>query len=134
MPQGNPRMYKNSKSLDANKRIQKASARKAERYSELGKEFENFVANILSKIAEKKKIFGFTQNPANSSEDRQGKDFTVWVKKENDEVSTRSFGVTISHKSWNDSRLRHPDIPQFFFPLETKPETIEKKILDLFNS
>ena len=134
MSQSSVRLYKSSKKVGKTEKFQDYEARKSERYAKRGKEFEETVATLLSKMAGDEKISGFTHNQANSHEDQQGKDFIVWVKKENDEVTTRSFGVTISFRSWNDSRLRHQNVPQFFFPLETKPETIEKKILELFNS
>ncbi|MBI2642257.1 MAG: hypothetical protein HYW97_00185 [Candidatus Wildermuthbacteria bacterium] len=77
-------------------------------------------------------ISNYTRHPPNSAEDHNGKDFTV-TKMVGNTLFLQSFGVTISMRNWPESVNQHPNIPQFCFPIGTKPETIQKRILKLFN-
>jgi len=74
-------------------------------------------------------IDGFKYHAPNSVEDQEGKDFTVWRKKEHDMV-TRSFGITISLRCCDN---HHYPLPEFCFPIETTDKTIKRRILSLFN-
>lgn len=107
--------------------------RRSERMSKQGRALETEVEKILARLLAEEKISGFTFHKPNSKEDGDGKDFTICGKTGEEEASM-SFGVTISLRRWRESRVKHPDVPQFCFPLGTKPETIEKKILSLFES
>lgn len=107
--------------------------RRAKLMSKQGRALETEVETILTRLLAEEKITGFTCHEPNSEEDGDGKDFTVCGKIGEEEVS-RPFGVTISLRRWRDSRVKHPDVPQFCFPLGTKPETIVKKILSLFEN
>jgi hypothetical protein len=112
--------------------LRKADHRKANRYSEVGLDLELHVESLLEKMVEEEIIQSFTHHSHNSPEDSRGKDFTV-SKVVCGEIIKKSFGVTISLRSWNHSKHKHPNVPQMCFPIGTKTETINKRILDLFN-
>ena len=114
-----------------NRKRQDARARKSERYSAIGRAFEQEVAAILERLKEEELISDFVAHSPHSEEDHEGRDFTC-MRRIGDETHARSFGVTISMRSWNASRIKHPDTPQFCFPVGTKPETIRKRVLALF--
>lgn len=104
--------------------------RKSERGAKRGESLEAEVETLLSGMVERKIVSGFIHHEKNSTEDHDGKDFTVI----NNEGERASFGVTISMRSWNISKMRHMDTHQFCFPAGTRPETMEKRILGLFSS
>jgi hypothetical protein len=112
---------------------QEASGRKTQRMADRGREFEDEVGGLLQKMQDEELIIGFVAHAPNSTDDQAGRDFTVMTMFNGKEVS-KSFGVTISMRHWHDSKVKHPDIPQFCFPLGTKPETIRTRILELFSS
>ena len=116
------------------KQWREANNRKSERYSEYGRLFELEVEKLLTKMKEQGKILSFVRHVPNTPEDYAGKDFTV-TKMINNETVERSFGVTISlrYKNFNEHKLRHPNVPQFRFPIGTNPSTIEKRVLELFS-
>ncbi|MEK7546222.1 MAG: hypothetical protein AAB554_04070 [Patescibacteria group bacterium] len=107
--------------------------RRGERYSDIGRKFEAEVEGILQKMQDEKLIVDFVRHAPNSGEDRDGRDFTVTAPAAG-APAERSFGVTISLRSWQDSKILHPDVPQFCFPIGTKPETIRARILELFET
>lgn len=107
--------------------------RRSERMSRLGHELERTVESILRQMWEERLICAFRRHPANSFEDFQGKDFSVTQEKDGEET-VRHFGVTISTRSWHAAKLRHPEVPQLHFPIGTNPRTIEKRVLELFQS
>ena len=107
--------------------------RRSERMSRLGQELEKQVENILLQMWEERLICAFAHNPANSLEDSQGKDFSV-TQETGGEETVRHFGVTISMRSWQKAKGKHEDVPQFHFPIGTNKKTIEKRILELFQS
>ena len=108
--------------------------RKADRYSIQGREQEDQVWRILSRARlEGEPTFAWvTHHAAYSTPDRQGKDFTV-ARVVRGEIVSRSFGVTISLKSWKLDQQLYPGVPQFCFPIGTRPDTIIKRILSLFD-
>ena len=108
-----------------------ASGRKADRYAEIGRKFEGEVAALLQKMQDEKLILRFVSHGPGSEEDHDGRDFTVAAVVAGQEAE-RSFGVTISLRRWHVSKMLHPDVPQFCFPLGTKPETIRARVLGLF--
>lgn len=116
----------------ARKRFE-SRGRRSERYGEIGRKFESEVADLLQKLQDEKLIAAFVAHPPDSPEDRQGRDFTVAVEIGGKTVE-KSFGVTISLQRWNHSKILHPDVPQFCFPIGTKPETIRKRIFELFET
>ena len=107
--------------------------RRRERYSEIGRQFEGEVAELLRKMQDEKLILSFVRHAPHSKEDHDGRDFTVTGLVEGRPVE-RSFGVTISQRSWSDSKILHPHVPQFCFPIGSKPETIRARVLELFSS
>lgn len=109
-----------------------ASGRRADRYAKIGREFESAMTDLLLKMREEKLITRFEAHAANTVEDGEGRDFTVAAVIGGIETE-RSFGVTISLKRWGASRILHPKVPQFCFPIGTKPETIRKRVLELFS-
>lgn len=113
------------------RRWQEFSARRSERYSRLGREQEFWVEKILVDAVECGELLGAVRHSPNSAADFAGKDFTV-KKKVGGQVVIRSFGITISHNSWNRAKINHRDVPQFCFPIGTKPETVIMRVLDLF--
>lgn len=96
-----------------------------------GRKFEDRVEQVLYQMFNRGEIAGFDHHPANSPEDREGKDFTV-RKMVNAELVSKSFGVTISMKRASQSQIIHPDTPQFHLPLWSKDEEIVSAILGLF--
>lgn len=109
----------------------KARNRKGLRYARVGREFEVEVARILQKMCEERLLCNFVRHPPRSAEDHDGRDFTVTALVGAEEKQ-QSFGVTISYNSWTDAKVKHPYTRQFCFPIGTKPETIRKRILELF--
>ena len=107
--------------------------RRGDRYAEIGRRFETEVAGYLQKMQDEKLILGFVHHAPHSKEDGDGRDFTVTGLVER-KPAERSFGVTISLASWNRSKVLHPDVPQFCFPIGTKPETIRARVLELFKT
>lgn len=131
MAQGKTRSYKSGKG-EKNKRYKDSRDRRSQRKAAQGRVFENSVmVALLEKMKEEKKIFDFIYHEPNSPADREGRDFTV-KQILLGEIIERSFGVTISLNSQQESRIKHPAVTPFFFPPETKPETIQKRILSLF--
>ncbi len=114
----------------ARKRFE-ARSRKAERMGHVGRKFEGEVEALLQKMQDQGMITGFVAHPPHSEEDSEGRDFTAEALVQGVETK-RSFGVTISLRSWNQAKVLHPKVPQFCFPLGTKPETIRSRILELF--
>src|SRR6185436_1454107 len=109
------------------KNLRKASLdRKSERRSLLGRKFEQTVAQYLTQLQAEGAIDRFVYHEPHSDADECGKDFTV--EKSGTSVS---FGVTISNNSARYARGIHPDVEVFYFPHNTKPETVKKRILDL---
>lgn len=100
--------------------------RRSARYAEQGLLLEDRVENLLKEMREAGLITEFKRHAHNSVADLTGQDFTVI--RDGSEIS---FGVTISIRRWNKSRRLHDD-PQLCFPLGTKPDTMVKRILELF--
>ena len=96
-----------------------------------GRRLEKDVEAILLRLETRGDITSFTVHPPYSQEDYAGRDFTA--RKQVDCVLVeRSFGVTISPKSWRRAKQTHPATPQFCFPIGTNTDTIERRILGLF--
>ncbi len=107
--------------------------RHALRFAKIGLDLENQVASLLESMKNEKVITSFEKHPHHSTEDQDGKDFTVTREIEG-KIVTRHFGVTISVRSWGMSKTRHPHTQQFCFPIGTKTETMRKHILKLFET
>lgn len=106
--------------------------RRSDRYAEVGRKFEQEeMRRILEKAQERGVFTSFAIFDPNSEEDRDGKDIRI-DRVVNGEVVTRYCGVTISLRCMQNAQLRHPNVPQFCFPIGTKPETIEKRLRSLF--
>ncbi len=112
-----------------------ANNRRAERFARYGRVNEDYVLSILLK-AKQNDVPIFTEvyrHPPHSTEDGDGKDFTVGMMTSQGLVR-RSFGVTISPQSQRMSSLKHPDTPQFHFPIGANPETVIKRVKSLFKN
>ncbi len=110
---------------------QKARNRHGERFAGYGRVLEEEMVTHLTRMKDAGDIDGFVRHTPNSTEDEQGKDFTV-TKIVDGEPREVHLGVTISIRSWHKSRVRHAKIAQLCFPIGTKPETIRARILELF--
>ena len=97
----------------------------------VGESLEEQVEQILWGMKEAGEIAHFEHHEKNSPEDQDGKDFTV-MQLVGEAVVAKSFGVTISHRSQIEAKVRHHLTPQFWLPIGIKPETIRGKILALF--
>ena len=103
-------------------------ARRSERYAKIGEELEKKVEEILESLQESLLIEKWIHTPKHSAEDHDGIDFIVEKG-----CIQKSFGVTISSRSWNRAKLIHPKTPQFCFPIGTSDERIKQRILELFD-
>ena len=130
--QGSRRIYKTRKSGERTKRHLAANNRRGARFSAYGRELERKLEEMLARMQEEGTITSFVRHEPNSAEDAAGKDFSI-ILGEDEGAVTVSFGVTISQKSWDEARGVHPDVPQFWFPLNMKPETMRKRVLSLFS-
>jgi len=106
--------------------------RRSQRYADIGRKLEEEVERLLQRLLDEKKVDGFRRFPPYSKEDGEGADFSV-TRGEGEHAVERRFGVTISLRSWQESCARHHETTQFCFPIGTKPETMEKRILGLFD-
>lgn len=112
--------------------FQKHQGRRADRYAQEGRKFEQQeMRKILQKMRDAGQICEFEIFAPNSPQDRDGKDIRISKMVGNQKVDNY-FGVTISPRCWKDAQRFHPDTPQFCFPIGTKPETIQKRVLGLF--
>jgi len=107
-------------------------SRKSERYARVGRELELEVEHILAEMVERGLLITFIHHAPHSAEDTEGKDFSMQKFVEGMMIS-RSFGITISQKSWQRAMLQHPKTPQFCFPIGIKRETMQKRIHELFD-
>ena len=105
-----------------------ARNRRSKRYGGIGIERENYIADILTKSG---KFLEVVHHKKYSWFDLNGKDFTC-KKIIDDRCVSISFGVTISRRSWKNAKMKHPEVIQIHFPINTKPETIIKRIDSLF--
>ncbi len=107
------------------------AARRAMRMSEHGRAFEVTVEGYLQEILDFGLIQKFIRHPPHSPEDYDGRDFTISKDVEGVSIE-KTFGVTISIKSWNRGKRLHRSYQQFCFPIGTKKETVVRRILGLF--
>lgn len=106
--------------------------RRGDRFSKIGRQFEQQeLPQLLERMKEEGVIVGFAISRPRSPDDYDGKDCEVRMQKDGAVIS-RAFGVTISREGVYRARLKHPLVPQFCFPIGTKPETIRRRILGLF--
>ena len=114
------------------RQCKKTHERRSERWSKIGRAFEQEgMRKILEEMVADGLLSDFQISFPNSPEDREGKDIKVSQMIGSESIN-EYFGITISFNAWNDAKRFHPDIPQFCFPIGTKPETIKKRILSLF--
>lgn len=112
-------------------RFKAGQARKAERRSKEGYRFEEEMCGILDKMQKEGLISSFCRFDHYSEEDLSGKDFLVAKVVDGKKEVYCAFGVTISLKRWQETKMRHRDVPQLCFPLGTKVETIQRRVLEL---
>ena len=111
----------------ANKQaIRDFANRKSQRYAKLGYQMEDEVERVLRQAVEDGTFTSVVHHPPNMPY----KDFTVTKTADGVEES-RSFGITISQKVWSQRRNRGVET-QFCFPIGTKPETVIRRVLELF--
>lgn len=101
--------------------------RKAERYSAVGRQHERYVLNVLLNAVRDKLLDSAILHEPNSIPDTEGRDFTVTRR-----GVSRSFGITISRASWIEAQVKHPNVRQFYWPVNITPETITRRVLELF--
>lgn len=94
---------------------------------------EEEIGKILRAMAGKEEISSYIAHAANSAERRAGKYFTI-TKTDGESMCDYSFGITPSLHQWNQAKLKYPRVPQLCITLDMKPETIRKRILELFSS
>lgn len=112
--------------MSTTRRWAEIDARRRERYGRIGREWECEIGRILESSG---KFASVQFHTPNSKEDRSGSDFTVTLNV-NGELRKLDFGVTMSHRRWQESRQKHPDKPQFHFPLGTNPQTIVRRVYE----
>lgn len=121
--------------MSFNKAARKAFAdRKAQRYSWQGREMECRVEKILHEARENGQpvFLRVVYHLPHSVIDRVvGADFTV-EKLVDGRILRVSFGISISQKSCQDSKAKHPDILQLHFPLGISDKRIIEKVEELF--
>lgn len=115
---------KNSRSMQ---KRQAFSTRKAMRRAELGRQTEDRVEKLLTKKMEAGELISYQRYPPNSPEDSEGKDFGV-TQEIGKEKITAPFGVTISLKSLQEHREKHPDVPCILIPPEMGDKRIWQRI------
>ena len=96
--------------------------------SELGYQMEDEVERVIRRAVEE----GTFASVVHHSPQTPSMDFTV-TKMVNGVEESRSFGMTISLKVWSERRNRGGS-PQFCFPIGTKPETIIRRVSELFKA
>lgn len=124
---GSVRTVKNKKAFEDFKK------RRSMRGAKQGQALEAEVEKVLNRMKERGELVQVIHHFSNSPEDRDGRDFTVSRYVEGQEVFC-SFGVTISLRRWYRGKTLHRDVPQFCFRLDTKPETIRGRVLELFEA
>ncbi len=118
---------RNSRSMG---RHQAFLERRTMRRSELGRQTEDRVENLLAKKLAAGELVSYKHFPTNSPEDCQGKDFQT-SKEMEEEVITASFGVTISLKCFQEHQAKHPDEPCILIPPEMGDERIWYRICQI---
>ena len=116
-----------------NKKRQEFAARRSERMSRVGREFELTVEKYLEEMKAEGLIDNFVRHKPRSPEDYSGRDFTV-DKIVDHSTASVSFGITISIRCWHVGQKLHQEYPQLCFPIGTKKETIRNRILRLFEN
>ena len=90
-------------------------------------EMENEVEKVLTRAQEE----GLFSNIKRCVPSTPKIDFVV-EKEVDGTIVSRSFGMTTSLKSWN--LRKNGPIPELCFPIGTKPETILRRVNELFNA
>lgn len=108
--------------------------KKSEYGDNLGREMENRVEAVGLALVECGELVAFVRHEPNSPEDCSGKDFTAKKLIAGGEGEMeRSFGITISgEKHRLVAQSRYPNVPQWWIPWDIRDDTIQKKILKLF--
>lgn len=135
--QGNKERKKNrysKKPWESQRNSKRVSSRKrkGERKAQRGRDFEGDVFKMLQRMQDEGHFEDVAYHAPNSTEDHDGKDFTVAIALEGKRIE-QSFGMTISLSSQKNAQGRYPGVPQFHWPIGTKPETIQKRVLALFD-
>lgn len=112
-------------------RIEGHRERRGERIAEYSDALKDFVEQLLVKLQEKGTIVSFRRHTKRDEFDWVENDFTV--SRDLDRVYTeRSFGIHLTIRSWNKAKEQGYR-NRLCFPVGTKPETMEKRILELFD-
>ncbi|MBI2450353.1 MAG: hypothetical protein HYV47_02330 [Candidatus Nealsonbacteria bacterium] len=123
------KIFKEAKKQKARSALRRLafSDRRAIRRSKLGRQTEERVEKLLKKKLKTGELLFFEKHLPNSAEDRDGKDFSV-SQKIDEETFSASFGVTISLRYQNEHRALHPDVPLIIIPPEMNDERIWQRI------
>lgn len=105
--------------------------RSIDRYGRAARGMEDEVARVLVRLQERGAISRYVRCEPGSADAQSGADFRVCMPMDGTEVE-RAFCVSVSYGDFREKRARCPGLPIFRLPPETKPETIEKRILGLF--
>ncbi|MFA6492902.1 MAG: hypothetical protein WCV58_02095 [Patescibacteria group bacterium] len=107
--------------------------RKAERYSKVGRDMEARVYQVLNQALKNGQpcFSKVIYHEPNGIMDRDGADFTV-IKIADEAIHSISFGISISRKHCEESKLKHSDRLQMHFPINIKDSTIVEKVEKLF--
>lgn len=97
------------------------------RGQEIGRELESGFCGLLEGMQQRDQIDSFEYHAPHSAQDLAGFDFTV-VK----EGTSKSFGVTRSHRRWKAMYAAHPENPPLYMPYSMTEEEIIEKVLSLF--
>ncbi len=118
---------KQTPSYPRKNRAQNQQSHKTERGSNTGRFFEDVMERVLEDLRTKGEIDDFERHAPFSEPDMMGIDFSVTK-----DGVTCHFGMTISHKSWLGDRLTYLGIPQFWIPKNMKPDSMARRVLELF--
>ncbi|HXV26690.1 MAG TPA: hypothetical protein VD862_01545 [Candidatus Paceibacterota bacterium] len=108
------------------KRYEEFKKRRSARGQLLGRQTEEWVAGLLEQAVEDGRLMGVEHHEQGTPKI----DFTVW-KLVGGKVERRSFGVTISQRKYK--YRKNGGTPEFCFPPGTKPETVFRRVLELFD-
>lgn len=97
-----------------------------------GRNFEERAERIMIQMCHRGELSLVQRHKPHSSDDHQGKDFTV-EKIINGEAVTKSFGITFSMSRQFRAEQLHPGVPQKYIPLWSSDKDIEETVLSLFS-
>ena len=106
-------------------------ARRTDPQGRVSRGMEDEVAKALERLQMRGAISRFVRGTPDKDGATDRVDFRAYRPVDGAEVE-RAFCISVSYGDYCEKRARCPGIPIFRLPPETKPETIEKRILELF--